>query len=398
MSQSILIVGGGFAGIEAAKRLAKKNLPDTVIRILDPKTYFEYHAAFYRFITGRSPMESCISYADILNEKNIELIRDKAVSLDAGDKIVTGESGCVYHYDKLILALGSETEYFDIPGVEQYAFGMKTARDAAKLRTHIQNTIEHARSLPHERARSSMHIVVVGGGPSGVELAGELGWYVRTLSKEKNTDPSLVRIDLIEAAGRLLPSLGTCAARKAKDRLRSLGVHIFLNQSLVKEEFASAYLKHMELETKTVVWTAGQRGHHFYEESGCFTIDRKKRVEVDGVLRAKGQPNIFVLGDGAATKYSGMAQTALYDGTFVADVIDADRRNLRYPDYQPPEPVCIVPVGPHFAVAEYKGMFVTGRVGWIFRRLMDLRVFLRLLPFHKALRAFRSSGEISKDL
>ena len=386
---SILILGGGFAGCEAAKKLARARIPDTTIRLMDPKTYFEYHAALYRFATGKSPLEACLPYHDIFEGCDIDVVKDSAVHIDLQSRTVEGKSGSHYHYDILILALGSETSYFDIHGVAEYSFGMKSATEALRLKTHVEEVCEKAIGK-NSGKEALLHFVVVGGGASGVELAAELASFTKVLALKYSLNPSIVHIDLIEAAPRILAFLPESVSCLAEARLRQLGVNVILNHSLVQEKGGQIELADASIRTKTVVWTAGMRGNSLVEKTPGFILDRKGRIEVDDCLQAKGVEHVYVLGDLAATKQSGMAQTALYDGSFVADVLLAKARSLKTPSYAPREPVYAVPVGPRWAVVSRNGRVVSGRVGWMLRRSLDLFVFLKLLPFRKALRAFTS--------
>lgn len=395
MQKSILIIGGGFAGVEAAKTLALLKLPDTTVRLMDPKCHMEYHAALYRFITGRSPMETCLEYRDIFQGLDVETVRDTAVSIDLATKTVTGQSGSHYRYDTLILALGSETSFFGIPGVQACAYGMKTMDEAARLKRRLDDVFSACPVRSTHEQSSLLHLVIVGGGPSGVELAGELGWYARKLARHCGTDPSIVTIDLVEAADRILPMLPERVSLLAHKRLTSLGVNVLVKHAIVREDVDEICFLDERMSAKTVVWTAGMRGCGLLEKITGLTLDTHGRVEVDEYLRAKGYVEVFALGDSAATTFSGMAQTALYDGSFVAHVLAADfNRRAAVPAYQPTVPVVAVPVGPQWAIVLMHGKVFTGYLGWILRRWLDLTVFLRLLPFGKALRAFRSIAVI----
>ncbi len=389
MPESILIVGGGFGGVQAALSLARKKIPDTQIRFIDPKTYFEYHAALYRFATGSSPMEACIPYKDIFENNGVEILQDTACTIDLSKKIVTGASGSHYRFDTLILALGSVGATFGIEGVSKYSYGMTSATEALRLKMHILESFQTATIADVENRKTLMHIVVVGGGPTGVELAGELAFYARTLALEHGLDPTLVCIDLVESADKILGNLPERASRIAEERLRTLGVSVLLNQPLTREEIGKIQLKDKEILTATVVWTAGVCAHPLIQKTVGITVDRKGRATIDACLQANGYENIFVIGDGAATPYSGMAQTALYDGDFVANVIECKTKNHALPIYLPSVPLTAIPIGGEWALYVKQGRIVTGYRGWMLRRFADLQLFMKLLPFSKALRAFR---------
>ncbi len=397
LSSTILIIGGGFAGTEAALCLARKKLPNTVIRLLEPKTYFEYHAALYRFATGRSPMESCIPYNDIFDDYDIDVVRDSAQTIDLEKKSALGASGSHYHYDKLLLALGSTGTTFGIEGVSTYSFGMKSATEALRLKNHIDEAFRTAKSVTGEKQMPLLHIAVVGGGACGVEIAAELASYAKKLALSSGLSPSQIRIDLIEATERVLGNLPLAASNATEERLKALGVRVLLQTSVLREEQGTLVLSDGTINASTVIWTAGLCGHPLLKETKGLQTDRKGRVEVDAFLQAKGTQDVYVLGDSAATPGSGMAQTALHDGRYVAGVIAAKHSGKTPAAYQPCPLTYAVPVGPKWAVVVQGTKVTSGYRGWLLRRLLDLRVFLTLLPLRKALRAFRCGYKLQEE-
>jgi len=242
-----------------------------------------------------------------------------------------------------------------------------------------------------------MHFVIVGGGASGVELAGELALYTKRLAKLHKIDPSLITIDLIEAAPRLIPALPEDFSERVRNRLHQLGINIFLNRMITKEEIEKVYLKDMEIRTKTVIWTAGVKPHHLYSEITGLKLDKKGRVMVDELLQANEHPNVFVIGDAAATPYTGMAQTAIHDGRFVADVIEKKIYGRHSDPYQPRNPFYAIPIGPGWAATLIGHYRFYGLIGWWLRRLADLRFFLSILSFRKAILVFRSGKTLCES-
>ncbi len=379
---TILIIGGGFAGCEAAMRLARNSDPNVRVQLLEPKSHFEYHGSLYRFATGTSPMETCIPYTDIFRNSEVEFLKDSCTSIDTEARTVLGASGCIYGYDILLIGVGSAVTTFGISGVQKYSFGMRNAVDAHQLKERIENCVQH----------HAQNVVVVGAGASGVELAGEIACYAKTLTDRREDQGTAIQVYLVEAAKRILPELPESAAIAAIKRLSELGVHVLTSTKVQGEEEGKVILDDKEILTNTVVWTAGICGHDLLKKIPGLTLDARGRIEVDEYLRARGSKCIFVLGDSAATPLSGMAQTALYDGLFVSRVIHAERRKIKMPRYQPPLPVYAVPVGGKWAVVVRGTKVYTGIIGWFFRRLLDLKVFLRMLPLRLALRAFRSGS------
>lgn len=405
----VVIVGGGFAGVSCARTLAKKRLPNLNIQLISEKPHFEYHAALYRLVTGSSPLEVCIPLREIFSGKKVEIIEDCAEALDREKKILIGRSGSRYQYDYLVLALGSETNFFNIPGLEKYSYGMKSIAEALRLKQHITETLLSCKRDFTNTVEQicDAHFVVIGAGATGVEMAGQLIVYARAIAKEYGIDPSIVSVELIEGASKILPALPASFTDRVEHHLRGLGVNIFLNRTIEREECEQVFLKDMQLKARTVIWTAGVKANSVYEKFSL-SVDRRGKVEVDEHLRLKNDQNVFIAGDGAATTYSGWAQTAMYDGKYIAQIIaryagmDRAKRvhgltNMQLPAYQPRPPINAIPVGPDWAGVLWGKHALYGKLGWWLRRLLDLRVFLAILPPRKAWRAFQSGESICES-
>jgi NADH dehydrogenase len=391
----IVIIGGGFTGIATALALEKRHLPNTKIILLADRPHFEYHGALYRTVTGRSPLEVCIPLRDIFLGKKVEVLEDKVASIDKNAKTVHGSSGSRYHYDYLVLGMGSVTNYFGIEGLDKYSYGMKTVSEAIRLKQHITETLLTCKIDFASKTEQicDAHFVIIGAGATGVELSAEIAVYARQLAVEYGIDPSLVSVDLIEGAGKILPALPKKFTDRIEHHLRGVGVNIFLNRSIEKEEYESVYMKDMQMKARTVVWTAGVRANPLYEEMGL-VVDKRGKAEVDGTLCAKGESNIFIGGDGANTKYSGMAQTALDHGKHIAGAIIAIESGRKPEMLTEKPPVYAIPSGPGWAGILWGDFAIYGTAGWMVRRLVDFIVFWNVLPPAKAIKVFRTSQSI----
>ncbi len=388
----VLIVGGGFGGIKTALELAGNR--NVTVTLISDKPHFEYHAALYRVVAGRSPMEVCIPLTKVFAGKGVKIAEDKVVSIDKDNRLVKGDSGVSYSYDSLVLALGSETAYFDIPGLEKLSFGFKSITEALELKNHLHSIMTNYSTVSGQDNKAYRdHIIVVGGGASGVEIAGELSVYAQKLAREHQL-PHAPIIDLVEAAHRLLPNLPESASHRAKERLRSLGVNVYLNRVLLREEIESVYLKDLEIKAKTVIWTAGVKPNRLYANVDGLKLDKNGRVIVDQFLRAEGTENIYVIGDAASTKFSGMAQTAIRDGQLVADNIINKELHRQLETYQPRRPFYSIPIGPGWALTIIYGFQITGQIGWALRRWADLKFFLTVLSPYKAWLVFSQGRTI----
>ena len=371
--RKIVIVGGGFGGVKAALRLANKE--GFWVRLISPKSYFEYHAALYRSATGHSPLEVAIPLDELFaRSNNVEVVEDAVVGMDAEKKTLACKSGAHYEYDEVIFALGSVTNYFGIPGVDRFAYGMKSVQEALGLKTHL-----HEQLTNHDHDHT---YVVIGGGASGIELAGELVGYEARIRRAHHVQNKF-QVDLMEAAPQLVASLGERYSKKIRQRLGALGVHVMTDSCVVKETLDELKLKHTSVHSHTVVWTAGQTTHPFFAQyPEVFTFSKKGKVKVDMYMRAA--KHIYVIGDCADTQYSGMAQTAIHDANYVADQLIRRYWDWDVTPYRPKRPVYVIPVGPKWAAVRWGNFEAYGYLGWLIRRLADLRLFLMLLSISQA--------------
>lgn len=376
----VVIVGGGFAGIQTALDLANK--PGFEVRLISDKSYFEYHAALYRSATGRSPFEVAIPLAEIFEDiSNVEVVKDKIVSLDSKNRTITGQSESVYHYDALVLALGNITAYYNIEGLQKYSYGVKDIQDALELKSHIHEAV-----LKGEIGEK--HYVIIGAGATGVEVAGELRAYANRIRQHHGLPNFDFQIDLIEGAPRVLPLMPEQFSKKVEKQLATLGVTVHTNTKVLAEDYNSLKLPTGEIQSHTVVWTAGVANNPFFSlYPEVFKTDKKGKVIVNDYSEAA--PNIYVLGDCANTLYSGMAQIALHDAHFVAKVLLAKSANKTAPTYVPKPVSYAIPVGPHWSAVMVGGTQTFGFLGWVLRRLIDLKLYLYFLPLRKSLLTWR---------
>jgi len=391
----VIIVGGGFSGIRAAQELAKHS-NEFDITLISDQPHFEYHAALYRVVTGRSPLEVCIPLSTIFENSPVKVVEDTIQTVYPKTKQILGKDGSKYIYDSLILALGSENAYLNVPGLREHSFTLRSINDALRLKRHIHETFIDAAIGLKNGQRHPIHLVLVGGGPTGVELSGELAIYARHMAKHHHLDPNTIIIDLFESGERLLGMLDKRVSELAFERLHQLGVNIFLNTPILENRIEAVYLADMKLKTKTLIWTAGVMTNQLYSKIKGLTFNSVGRVLVDLSMQAKGMHDLYVIGDAAASMYSGMAQTALYDGTFVAENLRRKLHGRPIVSYSPRQPISAIPIGPGWAMVVTKLGLITGRLGWWLRRIADWRFFNSILPLSKAFRAFSDGSHLSE--
>jgi NADH dehydrogenase len=274
--KKVVIIGGGFGGIAVAKRL--QNVAGFDVVLITKNPFFEYYPALYKLVTGALAIEVCVPYDKIFKKNsNISVIQGFYESYDKDKKIVSLLDGQSFEYDYLVLAMGSQTNYFNIPGIEKFAFSFKSASEALALKQHFLDALEGSNNITKEELIKKFHVTVVGGGPSGVELAGDITTYLREMTKKYHVDPSFVTVDLIESNPRVLAMLPPSVSKKAEARLRRLKVNIYTNRALQAQDLDNVTASGMTMRSGTVIWTAGTK---ISDSFTGLTLDAKKRVVV----------------------------------------------------------------------------------------------------------------------
>ncbi len=385
---NITIAGGGFGGVKAALELAKDE--KNSITLITDKPDFQYYPALFSTATGHRHLESWVPLGVIFAGKpNVSVVLDTLTSIDPDKKILKGTSGSAYDYHTCILALGTVTTYFGIKGLDTYAYGIKSAAEITRLKQHLYTDIAENHFI-------DKHYVVVGAGPTGVELAAALGTYLQRLCKRYKVRQHKLHIDLIEAAPRILPRMSEKASRKVEKRLKQLGVHIQTGKAVQSASADDLVVSGKEIDSRTVIWTSGVANNPFFSaNSKHFTLAKNGRVEVDEHLRAG--KDLYVIGDNAATPYTGLAQTALHDAIFVAGNLVRQKRHKKLKKYRAVMPPVVVPVGEGWAVFEWHGLTLSGRLASAIRRAADFIGYSDILPIGQALGVWRASTMYEDD-
>jgi NADH dehydrogenase len=369
----VLICGGGFGGVKTALDLSDD--PSFEITLITSHTDFYNYPTMYLTATGKKKLVSSIPIKDIIESRNnIKLVIDEVVGLDRQNHCVETKSKSKYNYEAVVFALGVETNFFGIDGLQDRAYGIKSSSDTMKFRQHVHDQIIHQKKLDH-------HYAVVGGGPSGVELAGELKSYLRELCKNSNMSFRSLHVDLIEAAPRLLPRSPKDVSKRVTRQLRKLGVHVMTNAAVQSQTDDSLVVNNKPIRSHTVVWTAGVMNNPFFANNS-FQLSPNKKVRVDQFLQT--EPGIYVIGDNADTPYSGMAQTALYDAVFVAKNLKKIAHDKDPEPYHAKKPIYVFPAGPKWAAVQWGRLRVYGRLGYMIRSLADLVAYSDYEPWWNA--------------
>lgn len=385
----VVIVGGGFGGVKAALELANK--PGFSVQLISNNSHFEYHGALYRSAVGHSPMEVIIPLNEIFSDcKNVEIILDSIGFIDSKKHCLASLTGNTYSYDKVIFAIGNTTNYFGIKGVENHSEEMQDINSTIKLRRKLV-------SLLGNKSNKPVRVAVIGAGASGVELAAEIPNFAKFVAKKSGIKPRPVKVILVDGSDRVLPMLSPIASKKAGKRLKRLGIEVHLNIQVESCESGKVCMSAGNLGADLIIWTAGSKPSEFYAKNpSVFTLGRGGRVVVDEYLRTTHSRNVYVIGDNADTKYSGMAQTALHNAIYVSNALIQEKHGKQIKKYKPRKPIYVTTVGPKWAVAQIGNRVLTGRAGWSVRRQADLAIFKNFQPYKEAIKTWRKADKMTK--
>ncbi|HQZ64770.1 MAG TPA: NAD(P)/FAD-dependent oxidoreductase, partial [Planctomycetaceae bacterium] len=324
----VVIIGGGFAGLNAAKKLGGAD--NIRVTLVDRQNYHLFQPLLYQVaMAGLSPADIAAPIRSLLARfKNISVLQGTVQSVDLQNQIVSADFGQL-GFDYLLLCCGSIPTYFGHPEWEQHAPSLKTIPQATEIRRRLLGSFEAAeRTNDAEIRRHLLTFVVIGGGPTGVELAGAIGELSRfTLAKDfRNIDATLTRVILIEAGSRILPSFSETQANHATRDLERLGVQVWPNRLVTKIDKDGVEIGEERIRAATVLWAAGVRGVELSEQNDL-DVDHLGRIVVGKDLSIEGHSNIFVAGDQASLIQAngkplpGIAPVAMQQGRFVAATI-----------------------------------------------------------------------------
>ncbi len=373
----VVIVGAGFGGLNAARTLAKAPVQITVI---DRKNFHTFQPLLYQVATaGLSPGEIAEPIRSILrSDKNVEVLMSDVTGFDLERKIVEMPDAQI-PYDYLIVAAGATHSYFGHEDWEPFAPGLKTIEDALEIRRRVLLAFELAeRQIAAGKSETPLNFVVVGGGPTGVELAGTLAEISRhALAHEfRSIDPARTHILLIEGGPRVLPSYAEDLSRSAEDQLRGLGVEVRTSAMVTMVEPEAVVIGESRMPATVVLWAAGVAASPLGKKLGA-PVDRAGRVPVQADLSLPGHPEVFVIGDLAAAKddqgkmLPGVAPVAIQQGKFVAKLIrdEVDRPSGK-PSYSRPafhywDKGSLATIGRAAAVAQFGKIHISGFIAWL---------------------------------
>jgi NADH dehydrogenase len=327
----VLILGGGFAGLYAAKDL--RNAPVRVT-VVDRRNHHLFQPMLYQVATaGLNPSDIASPIRSILRaSKNTEVLLAEVRDIDVGARTVRFTDGATTGYDYLVVATGAHHSYFGHDEWEPLAPGLKSLEDALEIRRRVLLAFEHAeRETDPIRRHAYLTFVIVGGGPTGVEMAGAVAEIRRYALRRdfRHIDPGEATVMLLEGGPRLLPSYPENLSAQAKQKLRRLGVEVRTETMVTDIRPGSVNAAGWVIPTQTVIWAAGNTASPILGSLGA-PLDRVGRVIVDPDCTIPGHPEVFVLGDAAAFNHQeggtlpGICPVAIQMGEYTASVIEGD--------------------------------------------------------------------------
>ncbi len=360
----VVVLGGGFAGLNAARGLSKLPVDVTLI---DKSNHHTFQPLLYQVsLAMLAPSDIASPIRTVLRSAhNVDVLMEEVESMDPGARRVKMHSGTELQYDYLIVATGSTKSYFGHNEWEQYAPGLKTVEDATEIRRRVLLAFELAeRQAVETGSHRPLDFVVIGGGPTGVELAGAIAEITKYFMEQdfRHIDPKKARVLLIEGGPRILPSYPPDLTEKAVKQLNHLGVHVRTGWMVEEISAGQVRVKGEEpLHPVVTLWGAGVASSPVGAMLGA-PLDKKKRVIVDKTLNPEGLENVFVCGDLAVFQQDGkelpgVAQPALQMGTHAAKMIEQDLRGQPRQEFRYFDKGDMATIGRYSAVADIQWPF-----------------------------------------
>ena len=360
----VVILGAGFGGLTAARKMAK--FAD--VTVVDRHNFQTFLPLLYQVSTaGLAADHVAHPIRGALRKTGVQFRMGSPISLDHKNKTIKLDSSEVLHFDQLIVALGSATADFGIPGVTEHALGMKSVNEAIAIRAEVMRRFEDLCRFEDDTIFS---ISVVGGGPTGVEMAGAFAELVRgPLKNDQAHAAAHIKINLIEAGPRILPMFSEKLSARAKKDLEKLGVTVHLNTAVAEIKPRSILIKGGNaLPSEVTVWAAGVKGEPAGGELNLPLVST--RIDVDQTLQVKHYPHIFAIGDiagfvGENGRFLPMvAPVAMQQGRFVAQQIKRLAQGRALENFKYVDKGSMATIGRHKAIVELKSLRLVGIPAW----------------------------------
>lgn len=385
---NIVIVGGGFGGVKAAIEMAKKNIGK--ITLISDKKYLINHATLYTIVSGCGQENSTIELSEIVkNYKNLNLKIDTVESIDVKNQKIIGNKR-QYSYDKVVFSLGLINHFTSANMINKHSYASSSLESLSSLSKDLHDALVRDDD-------KCLNCVIVGGGMAGVELAGALSEYVKQVKEAHQLFRTSTKISLIESRNHILPAESKSARQIIKNKLGRLGINLLIGKSVSKFDKLSLSLGRQNLPMDFLVWATGGKNHHFFSDNPkVFKLSKTGKVLVNQNLQA--YPDIYVIGDNAATKSSGSVSSAFYDARYLADLFKrtASGRPTKIRKKLYTQPIKSIPLTRFWAYAQTENVYATGFTGSLVRRVLELYNLWQILPQKQAYTIWRGSRTKSK--
>lgn len=367
---TVAIIGAGFGGLGAAKKLRSANLR---VILIDRRNYHLFQPLLYQVATaGLSPTEIAHPIRAILrDQKNLDFRLAEVTGIDFNQKVIETTT-CPVPYDYLILAAGSQTSYFGLDSIARHSFGLKNLDEASAIRSHILRQFELAsQEVNLERKRQLLTFLIVGGGPTGVECAGAISELIQLVLVKDHPELNLkdVRVILLEATDRLLSNFFTPLQENASKILWDKHVEVCFGATVNNFDGNYVTLKSGEvIPANTLIWAAGVRAEEIADRLDV-SQGHQGRIVVQPTLQLPDHPEVFVIGDIAYLEIEGqplpmMAPVAIQQGVHAANNIIRLSNNQAPTQFQYKDPGALATIGRNAAVAQFGGLHFTGFLAW----------------------------------
>ena len=360
----VVVLGGGFGGLTAARNLSK--FAD--VTVVDRHNFQTFLPLLYQVSTaGLAADHVAYPIRGALKKTGAKFCMASPIAIDHRNKEIKLDSSEVLSFDHLVVALGSATSDFGIPGVSEYALGMKSVTEALTIRAEVMRRFE---DLCRFKDDTTFNVTVVGGGPTGVEMAGALAELKRgPLKSDEPNAAANIRVRIIEASSRLLPSFTESLSARTKKDLEKLEVEVLLNSAVKKVEHRKIELSDGKIiDSEITIWAAGVTGSPAITKLNLPT--ERGRIKVEKTLQVSNYPYIWAIGDNAGAidktgKFLPMvAPVAIQQGKFLAKQIKRINDGKSLEDFKYLDKGSMATIGRHKAIVEVKGLKMTGVLAW----------------------------------
>jgi len=383
MRKKLIILGAGFAGLQLARRLRNSNYS---VLLIDQYNFHQFQPLFYQVATARIE-PSAISFPlrkVFQRSKHVQVRIDKVMEVDCDGKTVKTENA-IYPYDYLVIATGCTTNYFGNKNIERYAYAMKSTNEAIALRNRILQNFEDALTAPSEDVEAIMNIVVAGGGPTGVELAGSLAEMKKNILPRDYPDMDFSRLNiyLVEGGQFTLQNMSNGSRTKSCEYLEAMGVKLMFN-SLVKDYDGNTLQLNTggNIKTRNLIWTAGVTGN-IPPGIPAEQIVKGNRIKVDHFNHMLGSDSVFAIGDIAYMEtpefpkgHAQLANVAINQAKNLAANLKRISENRPLHQFRYTDPGTMATVGKHKAVVDLPFFSFQGRLAWFTWMFLHLMLIL----------------------